>query len=231
MRPLREGRMGRAALVRAVWDAVPRPDRPVLVAVDGPDGAGKTRLAADLATHTERPVVVAALDDFHHPRAWRHAEGRTGATVWARSFDYAAVRRELVDPWRAGAGTPFRPRWHDHSTDTYPDVPRAVVPPGGVLVVEGVFAQRCELADAWDLVVYVDAPAEVRVSRMATRDGVPDDARHPAQRRYLDAQLIYLEACRPLDAADIVVDNADPARPRIVRTRAGLAPVAHNDQS
>jgi uridine kinase len=223
--------MERAALLSALWHVVPRPGRPVLVAVDGPDGAGKTRFAADLATRTERPVVVAALDDFHHPRAWRHAEGRTGATVWARSFDYAAVRRELVDPWRAGAGTPYRRRWHDLATDTYPSVPWSIVPPEGVLVVEGVFAQRAELADAWDLVVYVDAPDEVRMSRMAARDGVPDDARDPAQRRYLDAQLIYRDACRPLETADIVVDNADPDRPRIVRIRAGLAQVAHNDQS
>jgi uridine kinase len=231
MQPLEHAGPHRADVLRAVWDVVPRPDRPALVAVDGPDGAGKTRFAADLVTHTDRPVVVAALDDFHHLRAWRHAEGRTGATVWARSFDYAALRRELVDPWRSGAGTPFRRRWHDLASDTYPDEPQIPVPRSGVLVVEGVFAQRSELADAWDLVVYVDAREEVRVSRMAARDGVPADARHPAQRRYLDAQRIYLDACGPLEAADVVVDNSDPGRPRIVRIRAGLAPVAHNGQS
>jgi uridine kinase len=223
--------MERAELLTAVWEAVPRPGRPVLLAIDGPDGAGKSRFAADLASRTERPVVVAALDDFHHPREWRHGEGRTGATVWARTFDYAAIRRELVDPWRAGAGTPYRPRWHDLATDTYPDVPQSPVPAEGVLVVEGVFAQRPELADAWDLVVYVDAPDEVRVSRMAARDGVPEDARDPAHRRYLEAQQIYLEACRPLEAADIVVDNADPRRPRIVSDAGGTGAGVHNDQS
>jgi uridine kinase len=223
--------MEREQVLAEVWSRVPALDRPVLVAIDGPDGAGKTRFAADLAGAADRAVVVAALDDFHHPQAWRHAEGRTGATVWARSFDTVAVRRELVDPWRAGAGTPYRWRWHDLVTDSHVDEPATPVPEGAVLVVEGVFAQRPELADAWDLVVYLDAPDAVRMSRMAVRDGVPDDAEHPAQRRYLDAQRIYQEACRPLESAEIVVDNGDPGRPRIVRIPPGLAAVAQNDQS
>ena len=75
----------------------------MLVAVDGADGAGKTVLADDLAPLVPGSVR-ASLDDFHHPRAFRHAQGRTGATVWERTFDLAAVRRELLDPWRRGSG-------------------------------------------------------------------------------------------------------------------------------
>jgi uridine kinase len=105
------------------------------------------------------------------------------------------------------------------------------VPAGGVLVVEGVFAQRPELADAWDLVVYVDTPDDVRMSRRAARDGVPDDAGHPDQSRYLDAQRIYCEGFRPIETADVVVDNRDPERLRIVRMPPAVASVAHNGQS
>jgi uridine kinase len=70
----------------------------------------------------------------------------------------------------------------------------------------------------------------VRVSRMAARDGVPGDPADPAQRRYLDAQRIYRDACRPLENADIVVDNGEPERPRIVGMSPEVAPVAHNGQ-
>jgi uridine kinase len=55
--------------------------------------------------------------------------------------------------------------------------------------------------------VYVHAADDVRVARMASRDGVPDDPDHPDQRRYLDAQRMYRERYRPLDRADVVVDN------------------------
>ncbi|HEY3530211.1 MAG TPA: hypothetical protein VGK78_13785 [Nocardioides sp.] len=184
--------------------------------VDGPDGAGKTVLADELAAVLGPPTVRASLDDFHRPRAYRHASGRTADTVWERSFDYVAVRRELLDPWRRGAGTPYRRRWHDLLSDSYVDEPAEQVPVEGLLVVDGVFAQRPELAAYWDLVVYVDADADVRVARMAGRDGVATDPEHPDQRRYLDAQLIYRKTCRPLASADVVLDNTDPGSPVVV---------------
>jgi len=92
-----------------VTDRVPSLDRPVLVAVDGADGAGKTTFANAVGERlTGRPVVRATVDDFHHPRAHRHALGRTAATVWERSFDLPALRRELLDPWRRGSGSTYR---------------------------------------------------------------------------------------------------------------------------
>lgn len=155
----------------------------------------------------------ASLDDFHHPRPHRHALGRTPETVWARSYDLAAVRRELLDPWRCGAGTPYRRRWHDLDRDRHVDDPPEPVPARGVLVVDGLFLQRPELVRAWDLVVYVHADDDVRVARMAARDGGPDDPDHPDQRRYLEAQRAYRAGHSPLERADVVVDNTDPSRP------------------
>jgi len=188
----------------------------VLVAVDGADGAGKTMLADELATLLPGSVR-ASLDDFHHPRAHRHALGRTGETVWEHSFDLDAVRRELLDPWRRGAGSTYRRRWHDLTTDRLLDEPAEAVPDPGVLVVDGVFAQRRRLADAWDLVVWVHADDAVRIARMAARDKVSADPEHADQRRYLDARAIYRERCRPAGTADVVVDNTEPQRLRIVR--------------
>jgi uridine kinase len=191
----------------------------VLLAIDGADGAGKTELADELALllpGSER----ASLDDFHHPRAYRHALGRTGQTVWERSFDLEAVRRELLDPWRRGAGSSYRLRWHDLTTDRAPNSPPVRVPEAGMLVVDGVFAQRSELADAWDVVVWVHADDAVRLTRMAARDGVPKEPDHPDQRRYLEAQAIYRQQCAPEERADVVVDNTDPERLRVVRVTA-----------
>jgi uridine kinase len=66
-------------------------------------------------------------------------------------------------------------------------------------------------------VVYVHADDAVRVARLAVRDGVPRDPDHPDQRRYLDAQLLYRDRCAPLERAQVVVDNTDPAHPSLVR--------------
>lgn len=165
-------------------------------------------------------MVRASIDDFHHPSAHRHAEGRTGRTVWERSYDLTAVRRELLDPWRTGVGAAYRHRWHDLATDADLDEPAEDVPARGVLVFDGVFAQRAELRDAWDLVVYLDAPDEVRAARMAARDGGSADLDHPDQARYLEAQRIYRELVDPRSSADVLVDLADLTQPRLLLARA-----------
>lgn len=51
---------------------------PARVAIDGPDAAGKTILADELALLIERsgrPVIRASVDGFHRPRAERIARG------------------------------------------------------------------------------------------------------------------------------------------------------------
>lgn len=205
-------------MLACVVDALPDLDRPLLMVVDGGDGAGKTWFADDLATmlgEGGRVAVRASMDDFHHPRGHRHALGRTGETVWARSFDYRALRRELLDPWGRGAGSTYRCRFHDLASDAVVDDPVETVPDRGVLVVDGVFAQREELRASWDLVVWLEVPDDLRVRRMAARDGVPGDPAHPDQERYLAAQAIYRAAADPARAADLVVDNSDPERPSV----------------
>jgi len=188
---------------------VPEDGRPV-VAVDGVDGAGKTTFAdalAELLRARGRRVARASIDGFHHPLAHRRAEGRTPEAVWRRHFDYAALRRELLEPWRAGPPATCRTAVHDVATDTQLDEPALPVPATGVLVVDGLFCQRPELDGCWDRVVILDVPFDVSVARMAARDGSVDDVDDPDNQRYVRAQRIYFASCDPLARADLVIDN------------------------
>lgn len=196
------------ALARAAA-LVPPAGRSV-IAIDGVDGAGKTTFAEALAERLRaegRDAVRASIDGFHHPLAYRRAEGRTPEAIWRRHFDYAAFRRELVDPWRAGPPATYRPAVHDVAYDVHLDLPPRTPPEDGVLVVDGLFCQRPELAGCWDAVVFLDVPFEVSVARVAARDGSVDDVDDPDQRRYVDAQRIYFDSCDPRGRADLVVDN------------------------
>jgi uridine kinase len=209
----------RTAVLADLAGRVPdRGDAPVLVAVDGVDGAGKTVFADQLAAAIEatgRPVVRAGVDDFHQPRGVRYRRGRDSPEgFWLDSFDVAALVRQLLDPLRQGA--PVRLRWHDLATDRHVDEPPVAVAPGAVVVIDGIFLHRDELADRWDLSIWLEVPVTVTAARMAVRDGSPPDPDHPAMRRYVDGQRLYLAACSPRERADLVVDNSDWTAPRLV---------------
>ncbi|HEX3005616.1 MAG TPA: hypothetical protein VHO27_15485, partial [Angustibacter sp.] len=55
--------------------------------------------------------------------------------------------------------------------------------------------------------------------RMAVRDGCPPDPEHPDNQRYVGGQRLYFAEVRPETRADVVVDNTDPARPRLHHRR------------
>jgi len=204
-----------AELARWVPD---RGDAPVLVAVDGVDGAGKTVFADQLSSVVEatgRPVLRASVDDFHQPRAVRHRRGRDSPEgFFLDGFDLGALTRELLDPLRSGA--PVRLRWHDLTRDRLVDDPLVAVGPGTVVVLDGIFLHRDELAGRWDLSIWLEVPFAVTVARMAVRDGSPADPSHPAMRRYVEGQRLYIAACSPRERADLVVDNTDWTSPRLV---------------
>ncbi len=61
----------------------------------------------------------------------------------------------------------------------------------------------------------VTAPFEVTFARMAVRDGCAPDPRHPDNERYVAGQRLYFAEADPESRADVVVDNADPAHPRV----------------
>lgn len=216
----------RSRLLQQVAAAVPDPrtlGRPVRVGVDGVDGAGKTTFAdalGDVLVAGGTRVLRTSVDGFHAPAAQRYRRGRTSPQgFYLDSYDLEAFRTVLLGPLGPGHVGPRRVRTavHDVATDTDPGRPWVHVDDATVAVVDGIFLHRDELAGAWDLSVWLDVPFDVAYARMAVRDGCPPDPHDPANARYREGQLLYLAACAPADRADLVVDNADAARPRLVR--------------
>jgi uridine kinase len=191
------------------------PERRALVAVDGVDASGKTTLADALgaAVAPRREVVRASVDAFHRPRAERYRRGRASVEGCYRdTIDHDAVRHRLLLPFRDGG--PCVTVAFDHSRDTA--VEAEPVRPGdtAVLVVDGVFLQRPELDVGWDLVVHLQVPDEEVLRRAAARDG--EHALPLYRERYLPAQRLYEQECRPGERADVLVDNTDPEAPVVL---------------
>jgi len=116
-------------------------------------------------------------------------------------------------PLGPGGDRWYRPAIFDHRTDTALDLPAQHAPAGAVLLFDGVFLQRPELRDHWDLAVFVDVSPELALRRALVRDaallGGAAAVRQRYRERYLPGQRLYREQCAPARRADLVIDTGD----------------------
>jgi uridine kinase len=196
------------------------------VAVDGLTCAGKTSFGHELGAALRRlgrPTLRAGLDDFKHP--WRHArehgyDRTSGEGYYRNAQDQGAVRRLLLAPMAPSGSGQVVLCAHDPLTgvDHSGTVVRA--PDDAVLIVDGVFALRPAYDSCWDLRIWLDVDVELSARRMLVRDQEREGAVEAARlhrERYHPGELIYLAEVNPRERADVVVDNTDLARPRLVR--------------
>ena len=166
--------------------------------IDGPGGAGKSVLAAALARKDAR-ISVVPIDDFYVPRADR-VRGRDALLTPWENLEVSRVQEEVLQPLAAGIDCSYRR--YDWGSDALAE--RRVIPSGGIVLVEGVYALIPPLRDYYHLTVWMDCPRELRLERGLARDGQQalaqwKDQWMPAEDRYAATQL-------PMDGADLLLD-------------------------
>lgn len=202
---------------------------PLRVAIDGVDAAGKTTLADELAPLVEasgRPVIRASIDGFHRPRQERYRHGENSPEgYYEDSFDYTALRELLLVPLESGGSQYYRRAVFDVHRDTPVSVYEEFAPTNAILLFDGVFLLRPELVALWDYRIFVNVDAEVALQRAMQRDvslfGSPEAVQARYLQRYIPGQRLYFQLARPQKVADVLVDNNDPAHPRLLFPSAG----------
>jgi uridine kinase len=227
MRASSDQRRSAAQLVEEIANFI-RHHQPAMilrVAVDGVDGIGKTVFANKLALAIEdqgRPVIRASVDGFHRPRKDRYRRGRASPEgFYLDSYDYAALKRVLLDPLGPGGSRAYCSAIFDHVTDSPLPVHTSIAGHGSVLVFDGIFLHRAELRGVWDLSIFLDAPFGVTIPRGAGRGpgwGSPD-LNAPSNQRYIQGQCLYLRENGPQKLANFVIDYTDLANPIVVARR------------
>ena len=182
-----------------------------MVAIDGVDGSGKTTFAGHLATRYSdlgRTAHVVHMDDFLNPRAVRYRLGRDSPEGFFRdTYDLSTLTTHVVEPVRRGGSTAIVGRAFDFRIDQPVHEEPTAIGVADVVLVEGMFLHRDELADVWDMSVFLDVPFAISVARTAQRDGTSPDPHDPSVRRYVEGQRIYLAACDPRHRATHLVSN------------------------
>jgi uridine kinase len=182
-----------AALADEVERTAPRMGAVRLVCIDGPAGSGKTTLAAALADALGPGAAVVHMDDLYE--GWSGLGG-----VWDR------VEAQVLRPlWQSRDVLYQRYDWVAERFADWVDLP---IPE--VLILEGCGSAPRAVDLRAALIVFVEAPADVRLARGLARDG---EAMRENWLAWMveEAAELALEGTR--ERADVVVDGTVPLLP------------------
>lgn len=196
---------------------------PLRVAIDGVDAAGKTTLANELKPLLEahgQTVIRASIDDFQRPRAARYRQGPDSPQgYYEDAFDYAALRETLLLPLGPAGNRRYRRAVFDLRNDAPLATEEEQSPLDAVLLLDGVFLLRPELATLWDYRIFVHVDFEVALARALERDqplfGTAEAVRSRYVLRYIPGQQLYLQRDQPQKRADVIVNNNHPSAPSL----------------
>jgi uridine kinase len=147
--------------------AAPPPHTPILIAVEGYGGAGKTTFADGLARELGSACVI-HMDDFIVK------EKLLTEPSWDSGFDTKRLEDQILRPIRAGTVAKYQKLiWADNSLGEYVTVPKVQY-----IIVEGISAYHPTIAHYYDHTIWIDTPIAVAKERGHNRDGSNENARH-----------------------------------------------------
>lgn len=188
--PDEETPLGRVHAAALALSAAKGARSPVVVGIDGRSGSGKTGLADGLAARLGWPVLH--LDDLY--QGWDGLPGAPGTLAADVLIPLRQGRDGSHPTWDWAAGRPG---------------PRAHLPWAPRLVVEGCGTGAGPAGGLLDLLVWLEAPADLRRERALERDG---DLFAPHWERWAEQEDAVLAGVR--ERADLVLDTTRRCPPR-----------------
>jgi len=199
---------------------------PIRVGIDGVDASGKTTLANLLADYLKSQnvdVIRASIDGFHNPKSIRYQKGRNSPEGYYKdSFNNQSIVDNLLAPLGNNGNLQYKKAIFDFKTDSEVVLPVQTANKDSILIMDGVFLFRPELADYWDLKIFVEADFKITVSRATKRDGYylgsEQEIQDKYNQRYVPGQLLYFQEAQPQEKADIIIGNSDFENPVITKS-------------
>lgn len=169
--------------------------QPLLIAIDGRCGSGKTQLAALLQALF--PCRVFHTDHYYLPIAQRPVDWQQRA---AGNMDLERLRAEVVQP--AHNGESICQRVFNCASQHLQDP--QIVPPAPLTVVEGSYSLHPALNGAYDMRIFLTCSDAMQTVRLQAREG---DYYDMFRRVWIPMEELYYAKCRPLQTHPVCVDT------------------------
>ncbi|AWE07792.1 uridine kinase [Lysinibacillus sp. 2017] len=170
-----------------------------LIGIDGCGGSGKSTFA-DKIKENFSDVTIVHMDDFYLPSSLIMNLEPTKKPIGA-DFDWIRLLNQVLEPLtQDSVGCYQRYDWETDSLAKW-----HTVPIGGIVIIEGVYTIRKELADKYDLKIWVNSPRNIRLSRGLERDG--EEAREMWESNWMVSEDMYVAEHKPFERADLIVSG------------------------
>jgi uridine kinase len=174
---------------------------PVLVALDGRSATGKSTVAG-LVGHRMGALVIDS-DDFYRGGTDAYWDAMTAAQKMDLVIDWERQRAVLERLHRREVAT-WRP--YDWDADDGSLAAEVTGGPAEVVILEGAYSARPELADLLSLRVVLQLPRAIRRERLLQREG--ERYRAEWEARWGAAEDLYFETMMPPEAFDMVLEGS-----------------------
>ncbi len=201
-----------------------RKDKPVRIAINGIEGTGKTVFAGKLTEYLNGRSIIAiqvSIDGFHFNKEARYKQGRdSGKGYYEDSYDAMAFVEKVLKSSQFVIPH-YTKATHDLETDEYLELEVTEIDKDTVLITDGAYLFKPSYKEYWDLKVYLKTSFEIAMGRGIERDenslGGFKLAKEMYESRYHEASRIYLTENNPEDVADIIIDNSDFNKLKVVK--------------
>lgn len=160
-------------------------DKTVFVAIDGMQGGGKTTLLKHIQKRIPE-VKIVYMDEFYNPHGFND--------------DHTRVKRDVFVPLKQNNTAIYK--IYDWNNDKMIDA--KPLSPGGIIIVEGIYAMEKELIDFYDYKIWVDCPADIGLERGLSRDKGHNEKLW--REKWIPDTIRYIEEQKPYQKADIVIN-------------------------
>lgn len=161
---------------------LPHKHKTLLIAIDGRGGSGKTTLALIIKKSFPEARII-TTDDFYNKII--------------EKIDERLLRKQILEPLSKDLPT----KYMEYNGKIRK--PR-IIEPGGIVIIEGVYAFHSSVSNYYDFKVWINIPLELVNKRVKKRDGYFDKDWNKFHRPKEDK---YLKKDSPKSRADLIISN------------------------